>query len=720
MSLPRFCVRLFLATLLTSLPLLAQGRALPGAGWPTYGGPSDGTRFSSGSQITPANIPDLRPAWIFHTHALDRRPDTLPVDASFESTPILSGRTLYLTSPFDVVFALDALTGAELWSFDPHVASAPDGSIVTSRGVALWHSAPTAVFPGLPCSSRIFLGTIDARLLALDAATGASCVDFGDAGFVDLRPPKPFAGPYGITSPPTILGNAVIVGSLIGDNQQVDAPSGLVRAFDALSGRLLWSWEPLPWAAAQHIPTGAANTWSVITADPTLGLVYLPTGSPSPDYFGGLRPGDNRDANSLVALDAATGRKVWSFQVVHHDLWDYDIASQPLLFTFHGLSSPHATPGPGIPAIAVTTKMGFVFVLDRRTGAPLSPVHERPVPQTDVPGESTSPTQPFPDLPALNPTSLTTPTNSIWQRSPDNQRLCRDQLAGLRSAGIYTPPSLRGSVIFPGNLGGVNWGSAALDPATGILYANTNRIAFSARLVPRHGRAVTRKLLRGLFFDWADWGVLAGLVLFTGTLISRTRTGSWRPGYITLSLTSALMLAIIPISRHVTPSEPVQLAHFGYELSEQRRSPYLIERNIITDSDGLPCTPPPWGATTAIDLNTGHKLWEVPLGSRIPGRDTGIVNFGGPIVTASGLVFTGAAEDPFLRAFNASNGRLLWQYQLPDPAQSTPMTYTIDGRQFLVIAAGGHGDRATPLGDSLVAFTVHPEPAPSPVAPSVR
>lgn len=706
---PRFCVCFLLAFFLQA-SVLAQGHApTPDTGWPTYGGSSDGTRYSSATQITSANVTGLHPAWTFHTHALDR-PDTSLVDASFETTPILFGRTLYFTSPFDVVFAVDAATGADLWSFDPHIAAVANGSIVTSRGVVLWHSI-AATSPDIPCSTRVFLGTLDARLLALDAATGKPCADFGNAGQVDLRPSKPFAGAYGVTSPPTVIGNVVVVGSLIGDNQQVDAPSGRVRAFDTVSGRLLWSWEPLPWAAAQAVPTGAANTWSVMAADPALGLIYLPTGSPAPDYFGGLRPGDNRDANSLVALDTATGRKVWSFQVVHHDLWDYDIASQPLLFTFHGPSSPHAAPRPGTPAIAVTTKMGLVFVLDRRTGAPLSPIHERPVPQTNVPGETTSPTQPFPDLPALNPIALTTPHDlSSWQRSPENQRLCRDKLAGLRNEGIYTPPSLRGSVMFPGNLGGVNWGSAALDPSTGILYANTNRVAFSARLVPRRGREMTLRLLRGLFFDWANWGILAGVVLLSGTLIRRAHSGSWRPGPVTLTLTAALMLAAISISHHVMPPEPAQLAHFGYELSEQRKSPYLVERNIIVDADGLPCTSPPWGATTALNLNTGHKLWEVPLGSRVPGQQTGIVNFGGPLVTASGLVFTGAAEDPFLRAFDAATGRLLLEYQLPVPAQSTPMTYTLDGRQFLVIAAGGHGDRATNLGDSLIAFTVDSEP----------
>jgi quinoprotein glucose dehydrogenase len=252
-------------------------------------------------------------------------------------------------------------------------------------------------------------------------------------------------------------------------------------------GKLLWSWEPIPWAHDQKVRTGAANTWSVISADPALGLVYLPTGSAAPDYYEGMRPGDNRDADSIVALDVHTGKKVWSYQVVHHDLWDYDVAAQPLLFTFRN----------NIPAVAITTKMGLVFILDRRTGKPLYPIYERPVPQTDVPGEITSPTQPFQDLPPLSSFDLNEQgPDQTWQRSPVNKEACRAQLAALRYEGIYTPPSLRGSVMFPGNLGSVNWGSAALDPTTGILYANTNPVAFQARLIPRWGHEGLTKLLR--------------------------------------------------------------------------------------------------------------------------------------------------------------------------------------------------------------------------------
>ncbi|SFS10331.1 quinoprotein glucose dehydrogenase [Granulicella pectinivorans] len=671
--------------------------------WPTYGGDPGGQRFSPATQITKSNLKDLQPAWTYHTHALDQnRPSNH--EASFEATPILDGDTLYLTTPYDVVIALDAATGQPRWTHDPNLAPTAEGSIVASRGVALWHSA---------VQTRIFVATLDARLLALDATTGHPISTWGTHGEIDLKQGVHLQkdGFYRMTSPPTVIGDIVVVGSGVGDNQQVDSESGLVRAYSTLDGHLLWSWEPIPWASSQAIRTGAANTWSVISADPALNLLYLPTGSAAPDYYGGLRPGDDRDANSIVALDATTGKKVWAFQVVHHDLWDYDIASQPLLFTFRNT----------IPAVAITTKMGMVFVLDRRTGAPLYPIHERPVPQSDVPGETTSPTQPFQELPSLSPLNVsTTDIQTTWQRSSEDAASCQRQFAALRNEGLYTPPSLRGSVLFPGNLGGVNWGSAALDPATGILYANTNRSAFKARLVPRYGLERDLKELNLWLHDWANWGILAGIILALGTLINGFRHRRFLPGPLTLSVTTALMLACVPISRLPMPHEPDSLAHFGYELSPQHKTPYLIERDRILDTHHHPCSPTPWGAISALNLNTGQMAWQRPLGSMIDSADTGAINFGGPIVTASGLVFTAAAEDPYLRAFDAATGDLLWQHDLPVPAQSTPMTYTLNSRQYVVIAAGGHGDKATKLGDSLIAFALPNEPeATKPGAPQL-
>jgi quinoprotein glucose dehydrogenase len=385
-----------------------------GEGWPTYGGDPGGMRFSTASQITRSNLGRLYPVWTFHTHAVDTDTQRAAMP-SFEATPVLSGDTLYLTSPFDVVFALDARTGQERWHYDPKLATVGQAGILTSRGVALWPlgGVPDPKLPA--CSHRVYVGTLDARLLALDASTGRPCADFGDNGSVDLREGVHFQniGFYGLSSPPTVVGNVVVVGSTVIDNQQVDVESGVVRGYDAVTGKLIWSWEPLPWAQTQKIRTGAGNVWGVISADPALGLVYLPTGSAAPDLYGGMRPGDNRDANSIVALDAATGKKVWAFQVVHHDIWDYDIPSEPILFTWRGTT----------PAIAVTTKMGMIFLFDRRTGQPLVPVEERPVPQSDVPGEQSWPTQPFQNIPPLAPLVMGMTDSSVYQRPPADAEL---------------------------------------------------------------------------------------------------------------------------------------------------------------------------------------------------------------------------------------------------------------------------------------------------------
>ncbi len=676
-----------------------------GDGWPTYGGDPGGSRYSASTQITQSNLPQLHPVWEFHTHAIDpSRPGSR--FASFEATPVFSHNTLYFTSPFDTVFALDARTGQQRWSFDPHVTGYAADGLITSRGVALWESPKS--LPAGQCSRRVLFGTLDARLMSIDADTGAPCISFGHSGSIDLKQNVSYQGDgyYSITSPPAIIGNTVVIGSSIGDNQQVDAESGLVRAFDVTTGAPLWSWEPLPWAQNQHPRTGAGNTWSIISTDPALGLVYLPTGSPAPDYFGGLRPGDNRDADSIVALDAHTGRKVWSFQVVHHDLWDYDIAAQPLLFTFHD----------GTPAIAVITKMGTVFVFDRRTGKPLYPITERPVPQTTIPGEQTSPTQPFSSLPPLAPLALSLSDNpSIdFHRSLWNRIVCRAGFATRRYDGIFTPPSVGGSVLYPGNLGGVNWGSAAFDPTTGILYANDNRAPFTARLIPRDGFYMKyKKSYEPDIRDWQLWiyaalGVLALNILYHYEQ-RRIRPGTepqrpWQPSGP--ALFTAMAIAAIAAPMCFIPP-PMYLSHFGHELSPQHGAPYLILRDPMNDSDGQPCGTPPFGAITALNLNTGTLAWQTTLGTMLPGQHTGSISFGGPIVTASGLVFTASTRDPYLRALNAATGTELWRGKLPFPAQSTPMTYTLDDRQYIVIAAGGHASDVGAVGDSLIAFAIN-------------
>jgi quinoprotein glucose dehydrogenase len=469
-----------------------------------------------------------------------------------------------------------------------------------------------------------------------------------------------------------------------------------VRAYDVRTGRPLWTWEPLPWAAAQPIPTGAGNAWSTMAADPALGLVYVPTGSASPDYYGGLRPGDDRDADSIVALNAKTGQKIWAFQLVHHDLWDYDLASQPLLFTWRGK-------GHDVPAVAVATKMGMVFVLDRRTGQPLFPVQERPVPPSDVPGETASPTQPFSALPPLSPLTLPQDGNG-YPRPQADAAFCRQQMAGLRYEGIYTPPSLRGTLVFPGAVGGVNWGSTAYDPTTGILYANTNRLPYAAQLIPQDAWIVHHWL----------WVVL-DILLALGVLSWATARRRWSPGrplaaaMILLALAGMFWYGFLFKGMPITTPQAMRGA-FGEDRSPQENAPYKLYRHPILDPHGLPCTNGVWGTVSALNLQTGALVWQQPHGTQISaaaqGASTGAVSLGGVIVTAGGLVFSAGTKEPLLRAYDAANGKQLWQGALPVPAQATPMTYQLNGRQFVVIAAGGHGLYGSPTGDSVVAFAL--------------
>ncbi len=443
-----------------------------------------------------------------------------------------------------------------------------------------------------------------------------------------------------------MVGDVVVVGSAVADGQEVDVEPGVVRGYDTRTGHLLWTWDPMPWATRQAVRTGGGNTWSIISADPEHNLIFLPTGSPSPDFYGGTRPGDDRDADSIVALDARTGRKVWAFQVVHHDLWDYDVAAQPLLFDYQH----------GTPAIAVGTKMGMIFVLNRLTGQPLFPVQERPVPQTDVPGETTSPTQPFSSLPPLSPLSLH--PEDLAGHTLANASSCAAKLAGLRNEGIYTPPSLHGSLLYPGSLGGVNWGSLALDPETATLYVNSNHHAFRTRLVPRWRFGADQ-----ILDSWENWIYASASLLVLLLLVRR----SFFPGWLGASAVLLLIGGGVFVS-----FGPAERQHFGTETAPQRKAPYAVERAPLTDARGLPCTPMPWGKITALNLNAGVTEWERPLGTMGNNAETGSLNLGGPIVTRGGLVFAAATREPLLRAFDKKTGQLLWTGQLPVPAQATP------------------------------------------------
>ena len=463
-----------------------------------------------------------------------------------------------------------------------------------------------------------------------------------------LNPPH-YKGEYEVTSPPAIFGDLVITGSAIGDNVRADAPSGVVRAFDARTGAQRWAWDPIPrdakdpayetWKGPSAHKTGAANAWSLISVDAARGLIFVPVGSASPDFFGGERLGANLYSNSLVALIASTGKVVWHFQAVHHDLWDYDVPAQPVLVTLK-------RGGRSVDAVVIVTKMGHVFVFERSTGKPLFPIEERPVPASDVPGESAWPTQPFPVLSMrLSPERLS--VDNAFGVTIEDLAECRAAIGSARSEGIFTPPSTRGTIIYPGNVGGSNWSGAAWDAGRQLLVSPTNGLAFKVTLIPR---------------DTFD---------------------------------------------------AVRRAGAGAEISPQWGTAYGMRRDVLLSQSGAPCNPPPWGALNALSLADGARKWQAPLGyipglEKLPNaKSWGSINLGGAMITAGGLVFASGGFDSELHAFDIDTGRELWSAKLPAGGNAMPMTYqTASGKQYVVISAGGHDRLRTPLGDYVVAFAL--------------
>jgi quinoprotein glucose dehydrogenase len=609
--------------------------------WTTYGHDAAGTKHSPATQINRANVKTLVPVWTYRTgdFALG---DGMARD---ETTPLFVDNVLYASTPFGGVRAIDGETGRELWAFDSDLDLSGEYGDLTNRGVSTWLDPTVPV--GTRCRRRIFVAPVDARLIALDARTGKPCDEFGTHGQVslihDLVNDPAYKGEYAVTSPPAVVNGLVIVGSAVGDGRRVASPSGVVRAFDARTGALKWSWDPVPrdstqlgydtWRGPQAHRTGAANAWSVFSTDSARDLVFVPTGSASPDFFGGERLGQNLFANSVVALRASTGQMVWHFQMVHHDLWDYDVPAQPVLFTMH-------RDGRTIAALAQTTKMGHVFLLDRETGTPLFPVEERPVPRSDVAGEEAWPTQPFPTLPRpLVPARFD--SSEIFGATDAGRAWCREQLAGARSTGIFTPPSLTPTVIFPGNIGGSNWSGLTIDPSRHLAIVPSNRLITLVDLIPRAD--VHDVAMRGSRFD---------------------------------------------------------------EIAPQAGTPFAMRRRHLIAPDGAPCNLPPWGTLSAIDLETGQLKWERPFGhvaqlANVAGSDSwGSPNLGGAMSTASGVVFAGGAVDERLYAFDVETGKQLWSAQLPAGVHASPMTFvSASGRQFVVVAAGGHRELHARAGD---------------------
>lgn len=609
------------------------------AGWAHYGGDAGGQRYSTAAQITPANVEHLKLAWSWSSGDMKSRGEAMGKSA-FEATPILAGGRLFVCSPFNLAAALDPESGRELWRFDPKLDTSLNyPNEFNCRGVAWWRDP--AAPPEAPCAERIFMATNDRRLFALDAATGKACAGFGRDGAVDAMPGAELSRPAGaqITSAPVVADGVVVVGSSIDDNQRVHETSGAVHAFDAVTGALRWTFDPLA-SAGPGVAAGAANVWAPMSVDEARGLVFLPTSSPSPDFYGAQRPGNDGYANSVVAVKAASGEVAWAFQTTHHDVWDYDVPAQPTLgqVTYQGVTRP---------AVIQTTKQGLIFTLDRETGKPLIPVEERPVPQGGAIGEQLSPTQPFPVAPQpLAPNRIK--ADDAYGFTPWDRNACRKLIAEARNEGIYTPPSVDGTIIYPFTGGGSNWGGIAYDAGRGIAYVNTSSALHKVTLIPRD------------------------------------------------------------------KVEAAKAAEPDMEIGRNTGAIYGMKRELLRSPLGLPCNPPPWGVLSAVDMHDGKVLWRVPLGTTrdlAPGSQllihgVGTPNFGGPIATASGLVFIGAAMDDYLRAFDAASGKELWRGRLPAGGQATPMTYVWKGRQYVVIAAGGHAKSGTKRGDQIVAFAL--------------
>jgi quinoprotein glucose dehydrogenase len=657
-----------LALAATPAAMAASGVTAAG-NWTAYGGDADGTRYSALAQITPENLPRLQVAWQFETG--DKPGPGDPTETTDENTPLKIGELLYLCTPHSKVIALDATTGAVRWRFDPHItspvgfkhfehmtcrgvsyhddaapASATTASVAPVAAAASAASAPVAIHAsGSPCARRLFLPTADARLIALDADSGQPCTGFGDKGTVNLRTHigefKP--GGYYATSPPVITHDLVIIGGHVSDNGSNDEPSGVIRAYDVHDGHLVWNLDAgrpdvtTPIGPGQTYTRNSPNMWSVASVDEKLGLLYLPMGNQTPDQWGGERtPESERLSAGVVALDVASGHLRWVHQFTHHDLWDMDVGGQPSLVD---LQTPDGT----VPALVASTKQGSIYVLDRRTGRAIVQTDEVPVPQGAAKGDHTAPTQPVSRL-NFNPPVVR--EADMWGGTPLDQLWCRIKFRSLRYEGMFTPPSLQGSLVFPGNFGVFDWGGVSVDPVNQVMIVNPNYMAFTSRLIPKSEQSSEE---------------------------SKGEAGLKQVGGI----------------------------------------PFDFELNPFLSPLGIPCQAPPWGYIAGVDLKTHRIAWmhkngtirdSAPLPIPLP---MGVPSLGGTIVTAGGVAFLSGTLDQYIRGYDVRTGRELWKARLPAGGQSTPMTYADrNGRQIVLVTAGGHGSLGTKPGDAVIAYAL--------------
>ena len=640
-------------------PPAAPTPAFADTDWRWYGRTAAGTRYSPLAQITSGNVAKLQVAWSFHTGDLPRTGENSHGrEFNFEATPIKVGDSVYLCTPHRDIVSLDPVTGKQRWRFHPQNDTSHN-IYLACRGVAYYQSTSA----GDPCPQRIVSTTADARLFALNARTGAICPAFGHNGYVDLRQGMGIVpqGFHFISSQPMVIRAKIILSGWVYDNQSQGEPSGVIRAFDARSGTLAWAWDmgradpTSPLKPGEIFTRGTPNGWGAYTADDKLGLVYVPMGNATPDYWGAKRrPFDDKYGAAIVALDIDSGKERWHFQTVHHDVWDFDVPIAGSLVDLPG----------DVPALVQTTKRGEIFLLDRRDGHPLAPVTEKPAPQRPLPGDQLSPTQPYSTgMPSLAPADLT--ERDMWGATPLDQMVCRIQFRQMRYDGQFTPPSTQGSIAYPAFDGVIDWQGGTIDPARHLFIANTSYIPFTVKAMP-----TAEAMRKGLIKPWAGWS-------------------SGQP--------------------YPKPAEFANGPQYG--------TPYEVTVKPWLNPIGAPCIRPPWGKMVAIDLATRKIVWERPVGTT---RDmglfnthtdvplpTGIFNIGGAAVTAGGVIFVGAYADNYIRAIDERTGKILWQARLPAGGQATPSIYQgRDGREYVLIAAGGHGGLRTQNGDAVVAYAL--------------